>query len=193
MDRLCVYCGSRSGHDPSFGAEAAAFGRELVERNVDLVYGGGGVGLMGVLAESVLDAGGDVIGVIPADLTERERLPDGLSEVRVVESMHERKRTMFDLASGFVALAGGLGTLDELFEMLTWAQLDIHDYPCGLLNVNGYYDELLAFLDTAVAAGFVADDHRELVRVHDDAGTLLEEFETAAASAVGGDTDRPDP
>jgi uncharacterized protein (TIGR00730 family) len=133
---------------------------------------------MGVLAETVLDEGGEVTGVIPTALLEAERPPDDLTDLVVVDSMHARKRRMFDLAEGFVALAGGFGTLEELFEMLTWAQLGLHDYPCGILNVDGYYDGLLAFVDAAVDAEFVPETHRTLLTVHDDAAGLLTEFET---------------
>jgi hypothetical protein len=177
VNRICVYCGSREGRDPAYREATAAFGRELVRRGLDLVYGGGGVGLMNVLAESVLDGGGEVVGVIPGTLRERERPPPDLTDLRVVGSMHERKRTMFDLSDGFVALPGGFGTLEELFEMLTWAQLGIHDHPCGLLNVAGYYDDLVAFADGATDAGFVPGDHRELLTVAEDPGALLDAFE----------------
>lgn len=177
MDRICVYCGSRPSHDGRHREATEAFGRELVRREVDLVYGGGGVGLMDVLARTVLDAGGEVVGVIPRDLRDRERPPADLTDLRVVESMHERKRTMFELSEGFAALSGGLGTLEELFEMLTWAQLDIHDHPCGLLNVGGYYDDLLGFVDTAVAEGFVMEAHRDLLTVRGEPAALLDAFE----------------
>lgn len=174
MDRICVYCGSKSGRGSAYADAAAAFGRELVRRDLGLVYGGGGVGLMGTLAESVLDAGGTAIGVIPEALSERERPPPDLSELRVVGSMDARKREMFRLADGFVALPGGLGTLDELLETLTRAQLGIDDHPCGLLNVDGYYDDLLAFLDGAVHEGFLSPEHRRLLSVADEPGTLLD-------------------
>lgn len=177
MNWICVYCGSRLGRDVQYRAETVAFGRELVRRDIGLVYGGGGVGLMGVLAETVLAGDGEVVGVIPAALRRRERPPDGLTELVVVESMHARKRQMFDRSEGFAALAGGLGTLEELFEMLTWAQLGIHDHPCGIVNIDGYYDELISFLDAAVAAGFVPEDHRRLLTAHDDPADLLDEFE----------------
>lgn len=192
MDRLCVYCGSRTGRGSRHRDAAVAFGRELVRRDVDLVYGGGGVGLMGVLAETVMAAGGDVVGVIPAALRERERPPADVTELRVVDSMHDRKREMFDLSDGFVALAGGLGTLDELFEMLTWAQLDIHDAPCGLLNVDGYYDDLVAFVDTAVAEGFLPEEHRALLTVRTSTSDLLDALEARAAEASGSPSP-PDP
>jgi hypothetical protein len=186
MDSLCVFCGSREGRNPAHREAADALGRELARRDVTLVFGGGGVGLMGVLARAVLDADGDVVGVIPEALRERERPPAGLTELHVVESMHERKRTMFDRSEGFLALAGGLGTLEELFEMLTWAQLGIHDYPVGLLNVDGYYDDLLSFVDGAVADGYVPADHRKLLTVGDtptDVLDALERYEPAERRA----------
>jgi hypothetical protein len=180
MNRVCVYCGSRLGRGEQYREVTVAFGEELVRRDIGLVYGGGGVGLMGVLAETVLAGGGDVVGVIPTALRERERPPADLTELVVVDSMHDRKRQMFDRAEGFAALAGGLGTLEELFEMLTWAQLGIHDYPCGLLNVDGYYDGLLSFVDTAVSAQFVPEDHRALLTVRDDPADLIAELEAYA-------------
>lgn len=174
MDRICVYCGSRPGRGSAYADAAAAFGRELARRDLGLVYGGGGVGLMGTLAESVLDAGGTAIGVLPEALAEREQPPPELTDLRVVGSMDARKREMFGLADGFVALPGGLGTLDELLETLTRAQLGIHDRPCGLLNLDGYYDDLLAFLDGAVREGFVAREHRRLLTVEEESGDLLD-------------------
>lgn len=155
----------------------AAFGRELVRRDVGLVYGGGGVGLMNELARAVLENGGTAVGVIPAGLTEQERPPADLTDLHVVDSMHERKQKMFDLADGFVALAGGLGTLEELFEVLTWAQLGIHTKPCGLLNIDGYYDHLIAFITHAVDRGFVTEDHRQLLIIEDEPARLLDRFD----------------
>jgi uncharacterized protein (TIGR00730 family) len=189
MDRICVYCGSRSGTEERYREQTVAFGQELVEREIDLVYGGGGVGLMGVLAETVLAGGGEVIGVIPDALQGAERPPGDLTDLVVVDSMHARKERMFELAEGFAALAGGLGTLEELFEMLTWSQLGFHDYPCGVLNVDGYYDGLVDFLDTAVAAGFVPEDNRRLLQIHNDPADLIAAFERQRATARD---DRPD-
>lgn len=174
MERICVYCGSRTGEDERYRTATAAFGAELARREIGLVYGGGGVGLMGVLAESVLDAGGEAIGVIPEGMANSERPPADLTETIVVDSMHTRKQTMFERAEGFVALPGGLGTLEELLEMLTWSQLGIHDYPCGVLNVAGYYDGLVTFLDTAVSEGFVPAAHRDLLTVGEDPASLLD-------------------
>lgn len=177
MNRICVYCGSRTGRTPLFQEATEEFGRELAKRDIELVYGGGGVGLMNVLAETVLESGGTAIGVIPEALEERERPPSTLTELYVVDSMHTRKQKMFDLADGFVALAGGLGTLEELFEMLTWAQLGIHEQPCGILNSEGYYDDLIAFVDHAVDTGFVSETHRRLLTVAGEPASLLDAFE----------------
>jgi hypothetical protein len=176
MDRLCVYCGSRPGTDPAFVDAASSFGRRLAERDLGLVYGGGDVGLMGAVADGALDAGGEVFGVIPEALFEREVAHEGLTELHVVDSMHTRKRRMAALADGFVALPGGFGTLEELVEMLTWAQLGFHTDPCGLLNVSGYYDGLVSFFDAQVDAGFVEPEHRRLLTVTDDPTTLLDRF-----------------
>lgn len=173
--RVCVYCGSNHGGRQVYRETARALGEELARRGWGLVYGGGGVGLMGVLAAAVAGAGGEVIGVIPRALMEREGVAaDGLGELRVVGSMHERKALMAELSDAFVALPGGLGTLEELFETLTWAQLGLHRKPCGLLDVAGYYAELVALLDHAVAEGFVRPQHRELLVVGDEPGELLD-------------------
>jgi hypothetical protein len=177
MDRICVYCGSRPGDDADFVAAAESFGRLLADRGYGLVYGGGDVGLMGAVADGALAGDGEVIGVIPEALSEREVAHEGLTDLLVVESMHARKRQMADLADGFVALPGGFGTLEELIEVLTWAQLGFHADPCGLLNVAGYYDGLVSFFDTQVAAGFVEPRHRRLLVVTDDPKDLLARFE----------------
>lgn len=177
MERICVYCGSRPGENPAFRSAATSFGRLLVDRGLGLVYGGGNVGLMGAVADSVLAAGGEAVGVIPEALSEREVAHQRLTELHVVDSMHTRKRRMVDLADGFVALPGGFGTLEELVEVLTWAQLGFHDDPCGLLNVAGYYDGLVSFFDAQVDAGFVEPEHRDLLTVTDDPVDLLDRFE----------------
>ena len=161
--RVCAFTGSSPGARGEYAAAARDFGRALVERGGELVYGGGNVGLMGVLADAVLARGGKVIGVIPEALVAKEVAHRGLSELRVVASMHERKAVMAELADAFVALPGGLGTLEELFEVLTWGQLGLHAKPCGLLNVCGYFDGLLAFLDRAVDERFVRSEHRALL------------------------------
>jgi hypothetical protein len=174
LRRVCVFCGSSSGADPAFASAAARFGALVASRGIGLVYGGGSVGLMGVLADAALRTGGHVIGVIPSALALKEVAHDGLPDLRIVATMHERKALMADLADAFVALPGGLGTLDELFETLTWAQLGIHRRPCGLLDVGGYYQPLLAFLDRAVDMRFLRREHRDLLLVDEDPERLLD-------------------
>jgi uncharacterized protein (TIGR00730 family) len=176
VERVCVYCGSSPGHDPSYREAARDLGEALLDRDLGLVYGGASVGLMGTVADTVLDGGGEAIGVIPAALEDREVAHAGLTELEVVDSMHERKQRMVELSDGFVALPGGLGTLEEILEVLTWAQLGIHDDPCGLLNVAGFYDGLVDHLDGATEAGFVSPAHRELAQVASDPDTLLDAF-----------------
>jgi len=177
MDRICVYCGSRPGDRPEYREAARAFGRELLRRDLGLVYGGGSVGLMGVVADEVVEGGGEAIGVIPEAIRAREVDHGDLTELHVVNSMHERKAKMVDLSDGFVALPGGLGTLEELFEVLTWTQLGIHEYPCGVLNVAGFYDAVLDHLDHATGEGFVEPAHRDLLLSDVDPATLLDAFE----------------
>jgi uncharacterized protein (TIGR00730 family) len=179
---ICVFAGSSLGAAPQFAEVAGDLGREIVRRGYGLVYGGGNVGLMGVLADAVLAAGGHVTGVIPEFLVDRELAHAGLSELRVVRSMHERKDAMAQLSDGFIALPGGFGTLEELFEVLTWGQLGLHDKPCGLLNVCGYYDGLLAFLDAMVAAQLAKDAQREMVLVAGEPRALLDRFDAYRAS-----------
>jgi uncharacterized protein (TIGR00730 family) len=173
MNSICVFCGSSAGRDPAFAAAARAFGALLAHQRITLVYGGGHVGLMGVLADAVLEAGGRVVGVIPRALWDREVGHRALTELHVVETMHERKALMASLADAFVALPGGLGTLEEIFEVWTWGQLGIHAKPCGFLDVAGYYAPLLAFLDQAVARGLVRPQHRAMAIVDEDGATLL--------------------
>lgn len=177
MDSLCVYCGSSPGERPAYLEAARELGRTLAEADVTLVYGGGNVGMMGAVADAVLDAGGDAHGVIPEALAGKEHAHPGLTELETVDSMHTRKARMVELADGFVALPGGFGTLEEIVEVLTWAQLGFHTNPCGFLNVDGYYDDLLAFFDHQHGEGFVSDDHRGMVVVADDADGLLADFE----------------
>lgn len=172
--RVCVFCGSSSGLGNAYAEAARATGSALARRGLGLVYGGGRVGLMGHLAGAALDAGGEVIGVIPEALFERELGHTGVTELRVVRSMHERKAVMADLSGAFLALPGGFGTLDEFCEVLTWAQLGIHRKPCALLNVNGYFDPLLALFDRAVRDGFLARAHRSLVLVGSDPELLAD-------------------
>jgi uncharacterized protein (TIGR00730 family) len=177
MKRVCVFCGSSPGARPEYVRAAEGVGRALAERGLGLVYGGAGVGLMGKLAETVIRGGGEVIGVMPAALAEKEVVFKDLPDLRIVGSMHERKALMADLADGFVALPGGLGTLEEFFEVLTWAQLGIHTKPCGLLNVCSYFDDIVAFLDRAVKEIFIRAEHRTMLLVHEDPSELLQQFE----------------
>ena len=174
MKRVCVFCGSRNGTRDQYVAAARRTGEALARRGIGLVYGGGGIGLMGILADAALSAGGDVIGVIPEALMAREVAHRGLTDLRVVASMHERKALMAELADAFVALPGGFGTLEEFCESLTWAQLGIHRKPCGLLNVEGFFDPLLLLFDHAVRERFVSPDHRSLVVVEEDPERLLD-------------------
>jgi uncharacterized protein (TIGR00730 family) len=174
VNRVSVFCGSAKGADPRYRDAALALADALVARGLGLVFGGGSVGLMGVLADAVLARGGEAIGVIPHGLAAREVAHHGLTELRVVPSMHARKALMAELAGAFVALPGGYGTFEELFEVVTWAQLGIHRKPIGLLDVAGYYDSLIRFLDHAVAEGFVSAQNRRLVQVGDEPGALLD-------------------
>jgi len=174
MNRLCVFCGSSCGAREEFSSVARALGAELVRRGLELVYGGGRVGLMGVLADAVLAAGGRVVGVIPKALATKELAHDALTGLHVVGTMHERKALMAELADGFIALPGGLGTLEEFCEVVTWSQLGIHVKPCGLLNVEGYYDSLLSLFDHAVAERFVRPEHRSIVLSSHDPSLLID-------------------
>lgn len=176
MKRVCVFCGSSSGRNGRYSEVARQVGRALARRGVGLVYGGSAIGLMGEVADAALQAGGEVIGVIPRALQLREIAHQGLTELEVVGSMHERKARMAELSEGFIALPGGMGTLEELAEVLTWAQLGLHARPCGLLDVDGYYQPLIAFLDHAVAEGFVRPDHRRILQVAADPDALLDGF-----------------
>ena len=171
--RLCVFCGSNPGLEPSYLAMAQALGRMLAQENIALVYGGGAVGLMGAVADAALEGGGEVIGVIPQALMDKEIGHRGLADLRVVGSMHERKALMAELASGFIALPGGLGTFEELFEVWTWAQLGYHRKPCALLNAAGFYDRLISFLDDVVERGFVKPIHRSMLIVEDEPAALI--------------------
>lgn len=182
---ICVFAGSSHGARSEYGAAAAALGRELVGRGYDLVYGGGSVGLMGIIADAVLAAGGRVCGVIPQFLVDREVSHRGLSELVVVHSMHDRKREMAERAGAFVALPGGLGTLEELSEVLTWAQLGLHPKPCGLLDVAGYFASLLGFFEHAIAEQFVRPEHRALFQVDTEPGGLLRKLESHGPIAAG--------
>lgn len=174
INALCVYCGSQSGHDPAHADAARALGRQMAASGIALVYGGGHVGLMGIIADAVLDAGGRVTGIIPHALMDSEVGHERLTQLLVVKDMHERKAKMAELADGFIAMGGGIGTLEELFEVWTWLQLGYHEKPVGLLNVQGFYDGLLGFLDHQCDAGFLRDEHRELLVADSDPGRLLE-------------------
>lgn len=184
MKRICVYCGSNPGKSAEFLASARTLAGELVQRDIGLVYGGASVGLMGEIADTVLAGGGEVIGVIPQALVDKEVSHAGLTELKIVNSMHERKEIMADLSDGFIALPGGLGTIEEIFEVLTWAQLGFHHKPCALLNVKGYYNQLTQFLNHAAAEGFIADTHREMLLVGEHPHSLLEVMATYKAPAV---------
>ncbi|KRA20610.1 MULTISPECIES: TIGR00730 family Rossman fold protein [unclassified Lysobacter] len=173
MKSLCVYCGSNSGSQPIYTERAMALGQRMARDGIALVYGGGNVGLMGVVADAVLEAGGEAIGVIPEQLVNWEVAHRGLSKLEVVGSMHERKARMFDLADAFVALPGGFGTLDEMFEMLTWRQLGIGDKPCAFLDVEGFYSPLMAMLDRMVAERFLHADQRRDLWHGDDLDAML--------------------
>jgi uncharacterized protein (TIGR00730 family) len=174
MKAIAVYCGANPGASEVYADAARAMGRALVARGLGLVYGGGHVGLMGTIADEVLRLGGQVSGVIPQQLVERELAHPGLSRLYVVKDMHERKAMMAQLADGFVALPGGMGTLEELFEMLTWSQLGIHAKPVGVLNVDGFYDQLIGFIAHAKEQGFIKPQHAGLMMVESDPATLLE-------------------
>ncbi|WP_372422179.1 TIGR00730 family Rossman fold protein [Salinarimonas chemoclinalis] len=176
MTRICVFCGSNPGNDPAYRAAAVSLGETLAARGIGLVYGGASVGLMAVVADTVLARGGEVVGVIPQMLVDKEIAHRGLAELHVVESMHARKSRMADLSDGFVALPGGVGTLEELFEIWTWAQLGTHAKPVGLLDVAGFYDLLGRFLDHVVAQGFMREAHRGMLLRAEEPGALLDAF-----------------
>ncbi len=183
MKKICVFCGSSSGRQPEYIEAAHKLANALTKRGIGLVYGGASVGIMREIADAVLSSGGEVIGVIPQALVDKEVSHKGLTELKVVSSMHERKAVMAELSDGFIALPGGLGTLEELFEVLTWSQLGFHNKPCGLLNVNGYYNKLSSFLDHAVDEEFVKMKHRELLLNEDNPGGLLALMEANQASS----------
>ena len=178
MRRLCVFCGSSIGANPAYGEAASALGTLLATRGIGLVYGGGNVGLMGVIADAALAAGGEVIGVIPRSLADREIAHTGCTELRVVDSMHTRKAMMADLSDAFVAMPGGVGTFEEFFEAITWTQLGLHRKACGLLNVAGFYTPLARFIDQAVSDGFIRPVHRAAIVVDDDPVRLLDTLST---------------
>lgn len=188
--RLCVFTGSSPGLLPDYRQAAQAFGETLVSRGYGLVYGGGRVGLMGAVADAVIAAGGNAVGVIPKALMGKEVAHEGLEQLEVVHSMHERKHRMAELADAFVAMPGGMGTLEELSEVLTWAQLGIHSKPCGVLNVRGYFDPLLAYLDHGVEHRFVRPEHRAIVLVATSPAELIDRLEGYEPVHVGKWMDR---
>jgi len=174
MRRICVFCGSASGTRPEYVEAARALAAAMAARGLGLVYGGGNVGLMGIVADAMLEAGGDVVGVIPHALMSREIGHAGVTTLHVVDSMHERKARMADLADAFIALPGGIGTFEEWFEAVTWTQLGVHQKPCGLLNAAGFYDDLIRFMDHAWSEGFIKPETRAIVRYGTDAAALLD-------------------
>jgi uncharacterized protein (TIGR00730 family) len=184
VERICVFCGASPGARPEYAEAASELARLLVADGVGVVYGGGGVGLMGVLADAVLAEGGEIIGVIPRALVDREIAHRDVTDMRVVGSMHERKALMAELAEAFVALPGGIGTLEELFEVYTWAQLGLHGKPCALLNVEGYYDGVAAFLAQAVEERFLYQETRDLLMVERDPAALIERLKAFEPRAV---------
>ncbi len=189
MRRICVFCGSNAGARSEYAEAVRALAAILVERKLGIVYGGGNVGLMGVLADAALGRGGEVIGVIPRKLVDKEVAHRGVTELRIVETMHERKALMNDLSDAFIALPGGFGTLDEFFEVLTWSQLGFHGKPCALLNVAGYYDRMLAMLDHAVTERLLRPAHRELVIADTDPLRLVQRLGALSPAPKGRQAD----
>jgi uncharacterized protein (TIGR00730 family) len=181
---ICIYCGSSPGRQQAYADAAVSLAESLVKRNLRLVYGGAAIGIMGRVADQVLQLGGEVIGVIPKALAHKEIAHANLTELHVTQSMHERKMLMAELSDGFIALPGGIGTLEELFEIWTWAQLGFHQKPCGLLNVDNYYDALIQFLDHMQAEQFVKAHHHDMLMVETDADSLLGRFSGYRATAA---------
>jgi uncharacterized protein (TIGR00730 family) len=181
MNRICVFCGTNPGSRPDYGSAARDLGQILAEQGIELVYGGASVGIMGELADAVHAHGGHVTGIIPQQLMEKEAAHTGLRNLIVVASMHQRKSQMADMSDGFIALPGGIGTLEGFFEILTWSQLGIHDKPSGILNVAGYFDGLTRFLDHAVREGFLTEEHRSAIIMESDPKVLLERMQAYTA------------
>lgn len=179
---ICVFCGAASGRTPAYAAAAQDLGELLAKRGIGLVYGGGNVGLMGELAAAVLDAGGQAIGVIPQQLVDREIAHAGLTELHVVENLHQRKALMAELADAFLTLPGGIGTMEELFEVWSWGKLGLHSKPCGLLNVDGYFDSLRRLTDQMVTEGFLEPDYREMLLIEEQPSVLLDRLATYVPS-----------
>ena len=184
MKNICVYCGSNPGRLPEYRDAARLLGYEMAGRGLGLVYGGASIGVMGAVADAVLERGGQAVGVIPYSLATKEVSHDGLDELIVVDSMHERKAKMAELSDGFIALPGGWGTIEEIFEMLTWAQLGFHEKPCGLLNVAAYYDPLFAFLENAIEQQFVKEAYRPMIMMDEAPAALLDRFDEYRAPKV---------
>lgn len=194
MKSLCIFCGSSSGANSDYIETARALGLLLASHGITLVYGGASIGLMGEIANTVLAENGQVIGVMPQSLVDREVAHHSLSDLKIVQSMHERKAVMAECSDGFIALPGGMGTLEELFEVLTWAQLGFHSKPCGLLNIASYYDQLISFLDHTVDEKFVRPAHRDMIHVSDNPTTLLtamQNHQQPAADKLRGAKSRP--
>lgn len=177
MKRICVFCGSSFGNKSEYLEKAIELGKAIASKNIELVYGGAKVGLMGKIASTVLEEDGEVIGIIPKDLFEKEVAMTDLKDLRVVNSMHERKSLMAKLSDGFIAMPGGFGTFEEIFEVITWGQLNFHKKPCGLLNICGYYDNLIKFLDNSVKEGFIKAEHRSMIIIENDVETLMRKME----------------
>jgi uncharacterized protein (TIGR00730 family) len=184
IKKICVYCGSSPGKNPAYSLAAVELAQKMCELDIGLVYGGAAVGVMGVVADAVLEAGGEAIGVIPKSLAVKEVAHENLSKLHVVASMHERKAMMAELADGFIALPGGWGTLEEIFEILTWAQLGFHDKPCGLLNIDGYYDGLIGFLEKSFEQEFVNQLCRPMLMTANEPAALFDQFATYSAPKV---------
>jgi uncharacterized protein (TIGR00730 family) len=188
---ICVFCGSASGRAPTYTAAARELGQLLAKRGIGLVYGGGNVGLMGELADAVLDAGGRAIGIIPQQLVDREIAHGGLTELHVVENLHQRKALMAELADAFLTLPGGVGTMEELFEVWSWGRLGLHSKPCGLLNVDGYFDSLRTLTDQMVTEGFLEPEYRELLLIEKQPNVLLDRLTAHVTSRSWSAVGRP--
>lgn len=184
MKAVTIFCGASAGHDAEYHQAATQMAELLVESGIKIIFGGGKIGMMGIAADAALTKGGHVIGVIPNFLKTKEVAHDGLQEMHVVKTMHERKALMHDLSDGIITMPGGFGTLDELFEILTWAQLGLHDYPIGLLNIKGYFNHLITFLDNMVTEGFLTQENRSMLLVHEEPSSLLEMMKNYIAPPV---------
>lgn len=192
MKRICIFCGSNKGNTPVYAEQAMLLGQTLAKASIGIIYGGTTAGLMGIVADAALAAGGEVIGIIPERLAEKSAMThQGLSQLLVVESMHARKAKMAELSDGFIALPGGIGTFEELFEMLTWSQLGFHHKPTGVLNIEGFYDPLIEFLDSVITAQFMKPEHRQLLICETEPLTLLEKMRHYQAPTVNKWFDRP--